>query len=105
MLCMCSSGSVIISSSCTYSPIVPSITTGPKVCHLSVDTLSTESLDPFSGLVSHHDTYTFLPAATISAFCDSASVELLRLILSPNVCPPSVEALNITSQFSDLLVH
>jgi hypothetical protein len=29
------------------------------------------------GLVSHHDIYTLFPAATISAFCDSVSVELL----------------------------
>src|ERR687891_628779 len=105
MLCICSSGSVSVVVVVLIVPLVLSTTTGPKVCHLSVDTLSTDSLDPFSGLVSHHDTYTFLPAATISAFCDSASVELIRLILSSNVCPPSIEALNTTSQFSDFLVH
>ena len=67
-------------------PLVPSISTGPNVCPASADTLSTDSLDPVSALVSHHDTYTlFSPAATISAFCDSVSLELLRLILSPNV--------------------
>src|SRR5215213_7223667 len=66
-------------------PLVPSITTGANVCPLSVDTLSTDSLDPVIGLVSHHDIYTLFPAATISAFCDSVSVELLRLILSPKV--------------------
>ena len=51
-------------------PLVPSITTGANVCPLSVDTLSTDSLDPVIGLVSHHDIYTLFPAATISAFCD-----------------------------------
>ena len=35
-----------------------------------------------------------------TAFCDSASVGLLRLILSPKVAPTSVEALNITSPFA-----
>src|SRR5918992_950894 len=87
-------------------PLVPSIIIGPNVCPASVDTLSTDSLVPFIGFVSHHETNTLLsPTASISAVCDSASVELLRLILSPNVCPPSFEALNITSQFPDLFVH
>ena len=39
-------------------PLVPSITGGPKVCPASFDTLSTDSFDPVSGLVSHHETNT-----------------------------------------------
>jgi hypothetical protein len=35
----------------------------------------------------------------------SEYVELLRLILSPKVLPPSVDALNITSSFPVLFVH
>ena len=74
---------------------------------LSLLILSTDSLVLFAGLVlvSHQLTYTLSSCATISAFCESASVELLRFILSSNVSPVSLEALNITSQFPDLLVH
>jgi hypothetical protein len=37
--------------------------------------------------------------------CESDLVELLRLILSPNVLPQSVDALNITSSLPALLGH
>jgi hypothetical protein len=86
-------------------PLVPSTTIGANVCPASDDTLSTDSLDPFSGLVSNHETYTLFTTAIISAFCESASVELLRLIAFLKVRPLSYEALNITSQLPDLLVH
>ena len=33
-------------------PFIPSISIGPNVCPASVDTLSTDSLDPVCGLVS-----------------------------------------------------
>ncbi len=81
---------VVVVSVSPDVPFIPSIIIGPNVCQESFDTLRTDSLEPVTGLVSHHETSTLLfPAATISAFCDSASVELLRFILSPNICPPS----------------
>src|SRR5918995_3528290 len=88
-------------------PISPSLRIGPNVAPLSLLILSTDSLVLFAGLVlvSHQLTYTLSSCATISAFCESASVELLRFILSSNVSLVSLEALNITSQFPDLLVH
>jgi hypothetical protein len=50
--------------------------------------------------LSHHVTITlFSPCVTISAFIESVSLVLLRLILSPKVVPPSFEALKITSPF------
>jgi hypothetical protein len=49
-------------------PLAANITTGLNFCPASVDTLSTDSLDPVIGLVSHHETYTLFPAAIISAF-------------------------------------
>jgi predicted benzoate:H+ symporter BenE len=39
----------------------------------------------------------FSPCVTISAFIESVSLVLLRLILSPKVVPPSFEALKIIS--------
>lgn len=61
-------------------PLVPSITIGPNVCPASIDTLSTDSRNPVIGLVSRHDVYTlFSPAATISAFCDSVSVDYVKV--------------------------
>ena len=51
--------------------------------------------------ISSHDVTTTFPlSADISAAIESAVVVLLRFILSPNVVPPFVEALNITSPFA-----
>jgi hypothetical protein len=94
------------SSSSATSPIVPFVANtnvGPKVAPLSVDTLATGSFAVW--FLSHHVTITFPPSAAISASTDSASVVLLRLILSLNVAPPSVDALNNTSSFPVLLDH
>jgi hypothetical protein len=53
-------------------------------------------------LRSHHVTITLLPLSpnvSICSSCDSASVELLRFILSPKVLPQSVDYLMITCPF------
>ncbi|MGC1132515.1 MAG: hypothetical protein WA941_06815 [Nitrososphaeraceae archaeon] len=39
-----------------------------------------------------------MPSAAISASIESAAVVLLRLILSANVTPPSLDDLNSTSE-------
>src|SRR5829696_39115 len=84
-------------------PLVASINIGPNVAPLSLLTLATGvSLVSF---LSHHVTYTLFPDAAISASSESASVVLLRFILSPKVTPLSVDALNITSIFPVLLLH
>ena len=68
---------------------------GANVVPLSVLIVTTGSL--LVAFRSHHVTITLSLSAAICTSCDSASVLLLRLILSVNVAPPSVEALNITS--------
>lgn len=70
---------------------------GPNVNPLSILALNTgSSLVWFS---SHYVTIISSPSvAAISALIESMLVVLLRLILSPNVAPLSVEALNITSE-------
>src|SRR5215212_12134866 len=96
-------------SSFPYLPSEPDVVLldnciiSPNVLPLSLLTLSTGSL--LVALRSHQLTYTLLSDAAICASCDSLLLELLRLILSPNVLPPSVEALNITSSFPVLLDH
>src|SRR5215211_1996722 len=98
--------SVVVSSSVELIvPLAASLSIGPNVCPPSVLNLATGvSLVWF---VSHQLTITSAPSAAISTLPESASGELLRFILSPNVCPASLEALNITSSlpFSVLLVH
>src|SRR3712207_3120814 len=86
-------------------PLVPSITIGPNVSPASVLILATGT--SLVWLVSHQLTTTVSPSPAISTLQESASVVLLRLILSSKVAPPSVEALNITSSFpfSVLFVH
>src|SRR5919106_4853675 len=86
-------------------PLAASISNGPNVSPPSLLTLATGT--SLVWFVSHQLTTTVSPSPAISTFQESASVVLLRLILSPNVAPPSVEALNITSSFpfSVLLVH
>ena len=75
----------------------------PNVLPLSLLTLITGSL--IVALRSHQLTYTLLAAAAICTSCDCELEELLKLILSTNVLPPSVDALNITSSFPVLLDH
>jgi hypothetical protein len=73
-------------------PLSDSFNKGPNVLPLSVLILATGSL--LVAFLSHHVTITLLslsPDASICVSCESALVELLRLILSPNVLPPSVE--------------
>jgi hypothetical protein len=48
---------------------------------------------------SHYVTTTVSASAEISASIESASLELVRFTFSPNVVPPSIEALKITSPF------
>src|SRR5919109_3613817 len=86
-------------------PSLLSISNGLNVCPESLLILITCSFAVW--FLSHHVTITLAPSASISTSSDSAAVVLLRFILSPNVCPPSFEALNITSSlpFSVLLVH
>ncbi len=76
-------------------PLFASLRRGSNVCPLSVLTLATGVSSVW--FASHQDTPTFLPSAAISTLGESASVVLLRFILSPDVCPPSIDALNITS--------
>jgi hypothetical protein len=86
--------------------LAESFNIGPNVAPLSVLVLRSGSL--LVAFLSHHVTITLLslsPNVSICASCESALVELLRLILSPKVLPPSVDALNITSSFPVLLVH
>ena len=68
-------------------PLAPSFSNGPNVFPLSVLILATGSL--LVAFLSHHVTNTLSPDASICVSCESALVELLRLILSPNVLPPS----------------
>src|SRR5919206_3658670 len=75
----------------------------PNVLPLSLLTLITGSFIVW--FRSHHVTYTLLPAAAISASCESDLGVLLKFILLSNVLPPSVEALNITSSLPVLLDH
>src|SRR5918995_221982 len=96
---------VVVSSVELIVPLVASLNTGPNVCPPSILIRATGvSLVWF---VSHQVTATSAPSAAISTLHESASLELLRLTLSPNVSPPSFEDLNITSSlpFSVLLVH
>ena len=82
-----------------YSPIVPldvSLSTGPNVVPLSVLILTTGS--SLVELRSHHVIITLLPSAAISALIESAVVVLLRLILSANVIPLSLDDLNNSSE-------
>jgi hypothetical protein len=53
--------------------------------------------------LSHQVTYTLFKAAAICTSCDCELEVLLKLILSTNVLPPSVDALNITLSFPVLL--
>src|SRR5215217_1986119 len=78
-------------------PLAPSLSIGPNVCPPSSLILATGVL--LVWLVSHQVTITFAPSAAISAFIESTVSVLLRLVLFPNVAPPSLEALNITSPF------
>jgi hypothetical protein len=77
-------------SSSATSPMVPfgaSCNMGPNVASLSLLTLITGvSLVWF---VSHQVTTTLSPSEYISTLEESKSVVLLKLILSPKVCPPS----------------
>src|SRR5215217_7415622 len=96
-------------SSFRYLPSEPDVVLldnciiSPNVLPLSLLTLSTGSL--LVAFLSHQLTYTLLSEAAICASCDSELAELLKFILSPNVFPPSVEALNIISSFPVLLDH
>ncbi|CAN5624094.1 hypothetical protein BH18THE1_BH18THE1_04390 [soil metagenome] len=66
-------------------PLAVSLTVGPNVSPLSVLALNTGCLTssvPFM-VSSHQVTYTLFPSAAISASTER-SVELLRLIFSPN---------------------
>ncbi len=85
------------------SYLADSIIFSPNDLPLSLLTLSTGSL--LVALRSHHVTYTLLPDAAISASCELDFGVLLKFILLPNVLPPSVDALNITSSFPVLLDH
>src|ERR671910_3166112 len=95
-------------SSSSTSPMVPfgaSLNTEPNVPPLSLLTLMTGvSLVWF---VSHQVTTTLSPSESISTLEESKSVVLLKLILSPKVCPPSVDTLKFTSSLllTVLLVH
>src|SRR5919106_4758740 len=98
------------SSALVRVPFVASLNIGPNVSPPSVLILATGvSLVWFAAVVavSHQLTTTASPSPAISTLQESASVVLLRFILSPKVAPPSVEALNITSSlpFSVLFVH
>jgi hypothetical protein len=84
--------------------LLASVTIGPNVAPSSLDALNTGSLVRSLSFISHHDTYTFLPSAPIDGSTESTLVELLRLILGPNEFPPSVDALNIISKFSVVLL-
>ena len=87
----------------SIAPLVASCNNGPNVLPLSLLTFITGiSLVSF---VSHHVTTTLFASEPISTLVDCASVVLLRLILSPNVLPQSVDALNSTSSFPVLLLH
>jgi hypothetical protein len=84
-----------------YTPkvlLAPRDNTGPNVLPLSVLTLSTDSL-LVAFTLSHHVSITLSPSVAISAFIESVSLILLRLILSPKVAPLSFDALKITSPF------
>ena len=78
-------------------PFVASFSIGPNVLPLSILILITGTLDV--KLLSHNDTSTLLRSAAMSAFTESSSFVLLRLILSPNVLLPSVEALTLLHRF------
>ena len=73
-------------------PLVSSFNIGPNVCPSSILTLTEGSFAVW--FLSHHVIITFPPSADISASTESVVV-LLRLIFSPKVCPPSVEARKI----------
>jgi hypothetical protein len=75
----------------------PSFNIGPNVFPLSELILRTGSL--LVAFLSHQVTNTLLPDAAMFASTESALGELLKLILSLNVVPLSVDALNITSPF------
>src|SRR5215212_4138661 len=96
-------------SSFPYLPSEPDVVLldnciiSPNVLPLSLLTLSTGSL--LVAFLSHQLTYTLLSEAAICASFDSLLLELLRFVLSPNVFPASVDALNITSSFPVLLAH
>src|SRR6185503_11512155 len=96
-----------ISLHCTYSfplpigPLAARPNTGPNVSPLSLLDLNIGSL-PGS---SHHVTYTLLPSTASCALSEKPVEELLILIVSSNVCPPSVLLVNKTSQFPVLLSH
>ncbi len=84
-------------------PLAHSIIVSPKVLPLSSLTLITgTSLVSF---VSHHVTTTLSASESISTLVESASVVLLKFILSPKVFPASVDALNSTSLLPVLFVH
>src|SRR6478609_3073445 len=55
-------------------------------------------------LSSHHVTYTLLPDAATSCISERPFVELLMFIFSPNVFPPSLDALNNISRLPVLLL-
>src|SRR5688572_24822616 len=93
------------SSSTPIVPLAPSLNVGPNVSPPLALTLITGVSDV--AFLSHHVTITFSPSAAISTSSDCTSVVLLKLTLSANVAPPSVDALNITSSllFAVLLVN
>src|SRR5215208_3097585 len=81
------SPSSVSPSSSVLSPIVPfvaSINIGPNVC---------PALGPSPNIL----TSALGPSPTTSTLHESGLVILLRYISSPNVAPPSVDALNIIS--------
>jgi hypothetical protein len=82
-------------------PLVDKFSNGPNVFPLSVLILITGV--SLVALRSHHVTNTLSPDASICASCESALVELLRFILSQNVFPPSLDALNNTSSLTPVL--
>src|ERR687897_1261791 len=86
-------------------PLVANINIGPNVAPLSLLTLITGVLAV--SFVSHHVITMFPPSASIMASTELVPVVLLRLVLLPNVVPPSIDALNMTSSFpfAVLLVH
>jgi hypothetical protein len=88
--------------------LIVSLTAGhssePNVSSLSVFNLRTGSL--LDALRFYHITRILPPCTAISAFCDSAPVGLLRLILSANVAlPSSLDGLNSTLSLPVLFLH
>jgi hypothetical protein len=85
-------------------PLIASHSRESNVSPLSVLILRTGSL--LVALRFYHITRILPPCAAISASCDSAPVELLRLILFANVAlPSSLDDLNSTLSLPVLFLH